>query len=303
MCSANYSNLSPWLILPELETKGFPSIQQTAYQCGVSCEDATFAVYETLTHLAQNGNTVFQTFHDLEKAFDSIEYYILLKHLYSSGIHGKCWRIIQSFYDRPKGHVKVNGCLSPGFLIERGVRQGSVLSPTLFLVLIDSLLQKLKGANAGVALECVFLGSLGHADDIRSLTCDPQSSNTQAAIVNDFLAENFLQMNTQKCELLIHSHGSVPKNVQLEVGSATLKPTTASKCLGTRGTKVALSFFKALSRPLFGDRLCPHFNLSIEQDRSYLEHLVQTHQELHLGPVGDITDILVSASPSIICIE
>ena len=26
---------------------------------------------------------------------------------------------------------------------------------------------------------------------------------------------------------------------------------------GARGTKAALSFFKALSRPLFGDRLCP----------------------------------------------
>ena len=49
-------------MLPELESKGFPSIQQTAYQCGVSSEDATFAVYETITHLTRNGNTVFQTF-------------------------------------------------------------------------------------------------------------------------------------------------------------------------------------------------------------------------------------------------
>ena len=142
--------------------------------------------------------------------------------------------------------MKVNGCLSPGFLIERGVRQGSVLSPTLFLVLIDSLLQKLKGANAGVALEGVFLGSLGHADDIRSLTCDPQSSNTQATIINDFPAENFLQMNTQKCELVIHSHGSVP-NVQLEVCSATLKPTTASKYLGTWWTS-DLNPMKSITR-------------------------------------------------------
>ena len=40
--------------------------------------------------------------------------------------------------------MKVNGCLSPGFVIERGVRQGSVLSPALFPVLIDSLLEKLR---------------------------------------------------------------------------------------------------------------------------------------------------------------
>ena len=58
--------------------------------------------------------------------------------------------------------------------------------------------------------------------------------------------------------------------------------------------------FKALSRPLFSDRLCPHYNLSIEQDRTYLEHLIQTHQELQLGSVEEITDTLVSASPSMI---
>ena len=37
----------------------------TAYQHGVSCLDAMFSAYETLT---RNGNTVFQTFYDLEKA-------------------------------------------------------------------------------------------------------------------------------------------------------------------------------------------------------------------------------------------
>ena len=227
-----FESLTLSRMLPELESNGFPSIQQTAYQRGVSCEDATFAVYETLTHLTRDGNTVYQTFYDLEKAFDSVEYCILLKHLYSKGICGKCWRVIQSFYARPKGHVKVNGCLSPGFVIERGVRQGSVLSPTLFLILIDSLLEKLREKNAGIVLDGVYLGSLGHADDIRSLTCNLHSSNIQATVIEDFLTKNFLQMNVHKCDLVPHSHGSVPKNAQVEVGSATLTATTASKCLG-----------------------------------------------------------------------
>ena len=67
-----------------------------------------------------------------------------------------------------------------GFVIERGVKQGSVLSPALFPVLIDSLLEKLKGANAGIALDGVYLGSLGHADDIRSSTCDPPVQQYQS---------------------------------------------------------------------------------------------------------------------------
>ena len=227
-----FESLTLTRMMPELESKGFPSIQQTAYQRGVSCEDATFAAFETIAYLTRSGNTVFQTFYDLEKAFDSIEYCVLLKHLFSKGIHGKCWRIIQSFYDKPRGHVKVNGCLSPSFVIGRGVRQGSVLSPTLFLVVIDSLLEKLKGAYAGITLDGLYLGSLGHADDIRSLTCDMKSSNTQAAIIDEFLTENLLQMNTEKCELVIHSHGSIPENAQVKVGSTDLKPSTASKCLG-----------------------------------------------------------------------
>ena len=54
-----------YTLLPELESKGF---QQTAYQHGVSCLDAMFSAYETLSYLTRNRNTVFQTFYDLEQA-------------------------------------------------------------------------------------------------------------------------------------------------------------------------------------------------------------------------------------------
>ena len=181
-------------------------VQQTAYQKGISCEDATFTVFEVLSYLMRNGNTVFQTFYDLEKAFDSVEYVILLKHLYNKGVNGKCWRIIRSYYEQPMACVKVNESLSPEFTIERGVRQGSVLSPCLFLLLIDSLLKRLKEENAGVNLEGIYVGSLAHADDIRSLACNPQSGQQQARIINNFLSENFLQLNAEKCELVVHSH-------------------------------------------------------------------------------------------------
>ena len=119
--------------------------------------------------------------------FHSVEYYVLLKHLFSRGIDGKCWRLIQSYYERPTAHVKVNNCLSREFIIERGVRQGSVLSPSLFLLLIDSLLIE---ANVGVSLEGIYVGTLAHVDDLRSLTCNPHSSEKQALIIHEYLTEN-----------------------------------------------------------------------------------------------------------------
>ena len=79
-----------YTLLPELESKDFPLVQQTAYQHGVSCLNAMFSAYEILSYLTRNGYAVFQTFYDLEKTFDSVEYYVLLKHLFSRGIDGKC---------------------------------------------------------------------------------------------------------------------------------------------------------------------------------------------------------------------
>jgi len=110
------------------------------------------------------------------------------------------------------------------------VRQGSVLSPSLFLLLMDSLLQKLKDANVGVAIDGIYVGSLAHADDLRSLTCDPHSSEVQAKIINDFLTANFLQLNANKYELLTHSPGLLRSNISVDVGSTSLEPAAASKC-------------------------------------------------------------------------
>ena len=42
---------------------------------------------------------------------------------------------------------------------------------------------------------------------------------------------------------------------------------------GVRGSRAALCVFNTLSRPLFGDRLCPHCEVSIAENSTYLEHL------------------------------
>ena len=73
----------------------------------------------------------------LEKAFDSIEYDDLLNNI---GINGKCWRLIRHWYTNV---IKLEDEYSKLFTINRGVKQGSVLSPTLFSIVIDSLLKHL----------------------------------------------------------------------------------------------------------------------------------------------------------------
>ena len=69
---------------------------------------------------------------------------------------------------------------------------------------------------------------------------------------------------------------------------------------GARGTKAVLSFFSALSHTVFSDRLSPHCAQPIEQEITYLEHPVESHSELQLGTMEEITEVLASASTALI---
>ncbi len=89
--------------------------------------------------------------YDLQKALDSVEYPVLLENLF--GVNGKAWRLIWSWYQGASCQVKVDGRLSGGFAVERGVKQGSVLSPALFLLVIDPLLKKLEKSGLGLCVD------------------------------------------------------------------------------------------------------------------------------------------------------
>ena len=79
---------------------------------------------------------------------------VLLDHLHGSGINGRTWRLIKSFYNNPRGQVKISNQLSRVITLQQGVKQGSVLSPTLFLLVMDSVPNKdLANANSGISIK------------------------------------------------------------------------------------------------------------------------------------------------------
>ena len=96
---------------------------------------------------------IFKCFYGLEKAFDSIEHNILLYHLYKAGIERKAWRVISAFYDQVEACVRVKSTHPAQFLNEPcGVKQGSVISLLLFLLVFASLLVELESFRTGACI-------------------------------------------------------------------------------------------------------------------------------------------------------
>ena len=116
-------------MLPILQDNGFPNASQTSYISVQSCADGHFVTYETLHELVCQGDSPYLCLFNLEKAFDSIEYAHLLKHLFHRGVNGKTWRLICNWYSNSTSSVCSKGLMSDPSQVHRGVKQGSVLSP------------------------------------------------------------------------------------------------------------------------------------------------------------------------------
>ena len=78
-------------------------------------------------------------FLDFSKVFDKVSHAHLAVKLKYYGITGKSLEWIQSFLMDRKQRVSVNGQHSDWSDVLKGVAQGSVLGPTLFLLYINDI--------------------------------------------------------------------------------------------------------------------------------------------------------------------
>ena len=112
-------------------------------------------------------------------------------------------------------------------------REGSVLSPALFLLVMDPLLKTLEQSGLGLSVNNFYAGGFLHADDIRTLATSTDSLEAQVNMVKDFAARNFLRLNVQKCEIVMFSRGcGSGVTPQCEVDGSEIPVRDAGKCLG-----------------------------------------------------------------------
>ena len=71
-----------------------------------------FATQEVIRKYMSEGSVVHMCLYDLSKAFDSVEYPVLLKRLFDVGINGKLWRLLKDWYKGAACVVRSNGRLS-----------------------------------------------------------------------------------------------------------------------------------------------------------------------------------------------
>ena len=133
---------------------------------------------------------------DFAKAFDKVDFNVLLNKLHKIGIRGNLLSWVKSFLTDRTMYVVIGGVMSLPCLVKSGVPQGSVLGPLLFLIMMLDIDQNVTQSSVkSFADDTRLLKSISNEDDINALSND-LSSIYQWAIANN------LEFNNSKFELM-----------------------------------------------------------------------------------------------------
>uniref|UniRef100_A0A0A9XCE7 Retrovirus-related Pol polyprotein LINE-1 n=1 Tax=Lygus hesperus TaxID=30085 RepID=A0A0A9XCE7_LYGHE len=105
-------------------------------------------------------------FIDYEKAFDRVLHSKLIEVLKECGVDGKDIRIIHNLYWKQVAEVRAGDIVTPKLSIQRGVRQGCLLSPLLFNLYADRIFKEaVEDLDVGVRVNGERITSIKYADD------------------------------------------------------------------------------------------------------------------------------------------
>ena len=76
---------------------------------------------------------------DAENAFDKIQHPFMIKTLLKVGIEGTYLTIVRAIYDKTTTNIALNGEKLKPFPLRSGRRQGCLLSPLLFNIVLEVL--------------------------------------------------------------------------------------------------------------------------------------------------------------------
>ena len=173
---------------------------QTAYVKGRFIGESFRIIDDIFSHADQENLDGILFAADMEKAFDSLEHAFILSTLAKFGFCKNFIQWIRTFLYNGNSCIMNNSFSTGYFSLERGARQGDLLSPYIFLICLKILFIKIKSNKPKKGFKFVKLEMklTSFADDVTFLIKDPCSLKKLLKLIKEFGTFSSLKINVRE---------------------------------------------------------------------------------------------------------
>jgi len=209
------------------EKFGLLNNTQSGFRQGRSTADHITRLQDLVTRHQHNKGHVLAVFVDFEKAFDMVWRNGLMIKLKSLGINGRMFSWIADFFTSRTLQVRVGSALSGVYVLENGTSQGSMISPAMFIGMIDDLPSSLQHTDTSL-----------FADDSALFKAGRNIKQLQRAIQKDLNALQHwcdtwgFKISVEKTVAVLFTRSPEKPAIQLDIEGKTVKVEKSAKFLG-----------------------------------------------------------------------
>lgn len=167
---------------------------QFGFMPGRGTTDAIFIVRQLQEKYLAANKPLYMAFVDLEKAFDRVPREVIWWAMRKLGIDEWLVRLVQAMYADARSRVRVGDGYSEEFGVGVGVHQGSVLSPLLFIIVLEALSGEFR---TGCPWELLY------ADDLVAVADSLEKLLEKVETWKTGMEEKGLRVNMGKTKILV----------------------------------------------------------------------------------------------------
>lgn len=218
------------VILNKIKDKLITSPNQFGFKNKSSCNHAIFTIRETILSYIEKGSICYLASLDAEKAFDKVWRPGIFAKLIDR-IDDHIWLTLNKYYENSFLQILNGNEYSSIFKSTCGVKQGGILSPFLFNMYIDELIQDCLKMNIGAKIANVNTSTVSYCDDLNLIS--PTAYHLQRLIdtCQEYGSKWKIKFNPNKSNIVIFGKPIIHVK-PFKLGNNVMNTTNRVKILG-----------------------------------------------------------------------
>ena len=185
--------------------------EQAGFRAERSTTEQIFNLRILCEKYLQHQQNLYHVFFDFKKAFDRVWHAALWATMRKYNISANLVRTIEQLYDKATSAVQMNGSIGEWFRTTVGVRQGCLLSPTLFNIFLELIMSDAQEEHDGkVSIGDRNITNLRFADE------EEQELHALVESLDKTCTRYKMEISAEKTKLITNSANGIQREIKVK---------------------------------------------------------------------------------------